>query len=267
MWAELAPVGRVGSHRRLPPLRLDRADPSCASGSPPRRGRRGLDLTLDRAGNQWAWWGDPDAAPGRSARRGDGQPPGLGAGRRGLRRPARGGVGLRRARHAAGRRTSAGRPIGIVNFGDEEGARFGIACAGSRLITGALAAERARALTDADGHQPGRGDDRGRPRPGQLGRDRETLRRIGCFVELHVEQGRGLVDLGPAGGGRLGDLAARPVADRPARRGQPCRHHPAGRPRRPDARLRPAGAGRPRGGRAARVRWPPSARFWSCPTG
>jgi N-carbamoyl-L-amino-acid hydrolase len=22
----------------------------------------GLDLTEDRAGNQWAWWGDPDAA-------------------------------------------------------------------------------------------------------------------------------------------------------------------------------------------------------------
>jgi N-carbamoyl-L-amino-acid hydrolase len=29
-----------------------------------------------------------------------------------------------------------------------------------------------------------------------VGRDAETLRRIGCFVELHVEQGRGLIDLG-----------------------------------------------------------------------
>ena len=35
----------------------------------------------------------------------------------------------------------AGRPIGVVNFADEEGARFGVACAGSRLITGALAAD------------------------------------------------------------------------------------------------------------------------------
>ena len=25
---------------------------------------RGLDLTTDRMGNQWAWWGDPDAPPG-----------------------------------------------------------------------------------------------------------------------------------------------------------------------------------------------------------
>ena len=31
-----------------------------------------------------------------------------------------------------------GRPIGVVNFVDEEGARFGVACAGSRIITGAL---------------------------------------------------------------------------------------------------------------------------------
>jgi N-carbamoyl-L-amino-acid hydrolase len=30
--------------------------------------RRGLDLVTDRAGNQWAWWGDPDraAATGRA---------------------------------------------------------------------------------------------------------------------------------------------------------------------------------------------------------
>ena len=51
----------------------------------------------------------------------------------------------------ASRAFAPARPIGIVNFGDEEGARFGIACAGSRLITGALDADRARALTDADG--------------------------------------------------------------------------------------------------------------------
>ena len=43
------------------------------------------------------------------------------------------------------------RPIAVANFVDEEGARFGIACAGSRLITGALDADRARSLTDGDG--------------------------------------------------------------------------------------------------------------------
>ena len=43
------------------------------------------------------------------------------------------------------------RPLGIVSFADEEGARFGVACAGSRLLTGALAADRALGLRDADG--------------------------------------------------------------------------------------------------------------------
>ena len=35
-------------------------------------------------------------------------------------------------------------------------------------------------------------------RPDQLGPDPEALRRVGTFVELHVEQGRGLVDVGRA---------------------------------------------------------------------
>jgi N-carbamoyl-L-amino-acid hydrolase len=88
------------------------------------------------------------------------------------------------------------RPIGVVNFGDEEGARFGIACAGSRMITGALGADRALALRDSDGvtmaeAMTGAGRD-----VSQLARDEETINRIGTFVELHVEQGRGLVDLG-----------------------------------------------------------------------
>ena len=36
------------------------------------------------------------------------------------------------------------RPLGVACFADEEGARFGVACAGSRLLTGALDADRAR---------------------------------------------------------------------------------------------------------------------------
>ena len=74
--------------------------------------------------------------------------------------------------------------------------------------------------------------------PARLGRDDETLRRVGAFVELHVEQGRGLAELDRAGRRRHGDLAARPLAGRASGRGQPRRHHPAGRPARPDDRLR-----------------------------
>ena len=81
-------------------------------------------------------------------------------------------------------------------FPEEEGSRFGIACLGSRLLTGDLDPAKAAGLRDADGvtfaeAAAGHGLD-----PAQLGRDEEALGRIGVFVELHVEQGRGLVDLG-----------------------------------------------------------------------
>ena len=84
------------------------------------------------------------------------------------------------------------RPIVVANFADEEGARFGIACAGSQLATGVLDPARALALTDRDGLSlaevlTARGRD-----PRALGRS-EWLDDIGTFVELHVEQGRHLV--------------------------------------------------------------------------
>jgi N-carbamoyl-L-amino-acid hydrolase len=88
------------------------------------------------------------------------------------------------------------RPIAVASFADEEGARFGIACAGSRLITGKLDAGRARGLRDADGVTMAEAMTAAGHRAEQVGQDDETLRRIGTFVELHVEQGRGLVDLG-----------------------------------------------------------------------
>jgi N-carbamoyl-L-amino-acid hydrolase len=87
------------------------------------------------------------------------------------------------------------RPIGLVNFVDEEGARFGVACAGSRIITGAMSPARARGLTDADGIEMGTAMMAAGHDPAHVGRDDETLDRIGVFVECHVEQGRGLVDL------------------------------------------------------------------------
>ena len=43
------------------------------------------------------------------------------------------------------------RPIAVVCWADEEGARFGAACAGSRLLTGALSPGTARALVDDEG--------------------------------------------------------------------------------------------------------------------
>ncbi|MFC7620958.1 allantoate amidohydrolase [Microlunatus sp. GCM10028923] len=161
---------------------------------------RGLPVTEDRAGNQWAWWGDPDAAPGRAVVTGshlDSVPDG-GA--------FDGPLGVVSALLAVDRLRERGfvpdRPIGVVRFVDEEGARFGVACAGSRVITGELAADRALGLADADGITLAEALRASGRRPDDLGPDPEALGRIGTFVELHVEQGKGLVDLGaPVGVG------------------------------------------------------------------
>ena len=196
LWADLTDVGRnpgSGGYRRYAWTAEDRTLREWFAGEAV---ARGLDLTQDRAGNQWAWWSDPDAALARGVTgvvigsHLDSVPDG-GA--------FDGPLGVVSAFAAIDRLRAEGftpsRPIGIAHFGDEEGARFGIACAGSRLITGALPTARALALTDADGITMAEAMTQADQPIDQLGTDPETLRRVGCFVELHVEQGRGLIDL------------------------------------------------------------------------
>ena len=152
-----------------------------------------------------------------------------------------------------------GRPVGVACFADEEGARFGVACAGSRLLTGVLDADRARSLTDDDGTTMAEAMAAAGHDPAALGRDDEALRRVGTFLELHVEQGRALVDDGAAVGrgrrrsGRTAGggwtCAAAPTT--PAPPGWPtgttrCSRSPPsswrpGRPRSAAARSRPSG--------------------------
>ncbi|MFI6424503.1 allantoate amidohydrolase [Promicromonospora sp. NPDC050880] len=158
---------------------------------------RGLDVALDRAGNQWAWWGDPDAdGPGVVTGSHLDSVPGGGA--------FDGPLGVASAFAAFDALRDAGvvprRPLGIVNFSDEEGARFGLACLGSRALTGTVPADRLLALRDGGGDsladvlaRVGRAS--GGVRLEHYGRDPEALARIGVFVELHVEQGRYLADL------------------------------------------------------------------------
>jgi N-carbamoyl-L-amino-acid hydrolase len=143
-------------------------------------------------GNQWAWWGDPDR---------DG--PGLVLGSHLDSVPDGGAydgpLGVVSAFAALDALRANGfspvRPIAVANFGDEEGARFGVACAGSRVITGAMDPDRARALRDDAGITMAQALTAVGRDPAALGRDDETLRRVGTFIELHVEQGRGLADL------------------------------------------------------------------------
>ncbi|WP_291885827.1 allantoate amidohydrolase [Cellulomonas sp.] len=161
---------------------------------------RGLDLVTDRAGNQWAWWGDPDAGPGVVTGSHLDSVPGGGA--------FDGPLGVVSAFAALdvlrARDVRPARPLGIACFGDEEGARFGVACAGSRLLTGVLDPDRARGLRDADGTTMADALATAGRNPSDLGPDHEALARVGAFVELHVEQGRGLVHSGdPVGVGRM----------------------------------------------------------------
>ena len=197
MWADLAGIGRhpgTGGYRRFAWSREDADLREWFAGE---AAARGLDLVDDRAGNLWAWWGDPDAAPS------DGGGPGVVLGSHLDSVPDGGAfdgpLGVVSALAAVDALRARGfvpaRPLGVAVFGDEEGARFGVACAGSRLITGALAPDRARALADGDGVSMAEALTRAGRDPAHLGRDDEALRRVAAFVELHVEQGRALDQL------------------------------------------------------------------------
>ena len=191
LWADLAPVGRdprSGGYRRFAWTDEDLTLREWFAGA---CAARGLDVTEDRFGNQWAWWGDPDATPGVVTGSHLDSVPDGGA----YDGPLGVVSGLAAVDRLRGDGFRPARPIGVVNFADEEGARFGVACAGSRVITGAMAPERALALSDGDGVTLAEALRRTGRRPERVGRDEEALARIGCFVELHVEQGRGLVDL------------------------------------------------------------------------
>lgn len=198
MWAELELLGRhpdTGGYHRFAWSTVDLTLREWFCGQAQ---ARGLDLVTDRAGNLWAWRGDPDAAAsaGRAAlvigSHLDSVPDG-GAfdGPLGV---VSAFAALDRLDAAAGGTYRPARPLGIACFSDEEGARFGIACGGSRILTGALAADRARSLRDADGTTMAEAMRAAGHHPDQVGPDPETLRRIGTFVELHVEQGRALAD-------------------------------------------------------------------------
>nr|WP_205615750.1 allantoate amidohydrolase [Streptomyces harenosi] len=200
MWAELLPVGRSpasGGYRRFA---WTPADTECRAWFEQQARDRGLAYELDRNGNQWAWLGDP--AAGNAVVTGshlDSVPDG-GA--------FDGPLGVVSAFAALDELRDRGarfaRPVGIVNFGDEEGARFGLACVGSRLTAGQLTTEQAHRLTDGDGVTLPRAMEAAGHDPDAIGADPERLARIGAFVELHVEQGRAL-DLS---GDRIGIASA-----------------------------------------------------------
>ncbi|XPP26780.1 MAG: allantoate amidohydrolase [Leucobacter sp.] len=160
---------------------------------------RGLSIETDGNGIIWAWWDVEDPLARMGDRGGailtgshlDSVPGGGGLD---------GPLGVASALAAVDRLRERGvrpvRPLAIAVFPEEEGSRFGLACLGSRLISGEAAPERVRDLTDEAGISYAEAALAAGFDPERIGADAERLSRIAAFVELHVEQGRGLADLG-----------------------------------------------------------------------
>jgi N-carbamoyl-L-amino-acid hydrolase len=189
LWHALTPVGRSassGGYFRQP---FASAERECHAWFLEECRARGLDVEHDGNGNTVAWW-RPAASEGSGVLTGSHLDSVLDGG------AYDGPLGVVSSLAAIDLLRDRGfvptRPIGVAAFAEEEGSRFGLACLGSRLATGATDPAAARELRDRDGvplldamSDAGLFPDLGRA---------AWLDRVGCFVELHVEQGRDLVD-------------------------------------------------------------------------
>ncbi|MFE9691466.1 allantoate amidohydrolase [Micromonospora sp. NPDC005806] len=186
LWDEIGPVGRDAGSGGYLRYALTEPELTLRTWFREQAEQRGMPVHEDGNGNLFAWWGDP--AAGEAVLTGshfDSVPHG-GA--------YDGPLGVVSAFLAVDELRAAGvapvRPVAVAAFVEEEGARFGVPCLGSRLLTGEIAVDRAAGLCDAAGvsFAEALGD-----RP--AGADPALLGRFAAFVELHVEQGRALVDL------------------------------------------------------------------------
>jgi beta-ureidopropionase / N-carbamoyl-L-amino-acid hydrolase len=185
MWADLARVGRstrTGGYFRQP---FTAAEQEAQAWFLAECDRRALRVESDGYGNVAAWW---DSGEGPGVLTGSHLDSVLDGG------AYDGPLGVVSALAAIDvlrdRGVTPARPLGVAVFREEEGSRFPLACLGSRLATGALPWEQARSLVDRDGVRLDEVMD------GEAGS--ELLADVGCYLELHVEQGRDLVERGAA---------------------------------------------------------------------
>lgn len=236
MWQSLLPFGRdseTGGYRRYT---FTEADSRCREWFIKAAEERVLRVECDAVGNLWAWWlvsedlvvgggGGTIMAPAAGATPGATIMPspeatrtegggssevikGVVAGSHLDSVPDGGAfdgpLGVVSAFLAIDRLRERGfqpvRPIGVAAFIEEEGARFGSACLGSKLLTGVVDAASARGLADAQGvtfaeAMRGAGLD-----PELISAEAGLADRVAAFVELHVEQGSALDGVGAAVG-------------------------------------------------------------------
>jgi beta-ureidopropionase / N-carbamoyl-L-amino-acid hydrolase len=208
LWESLLPIGRDGPSGGYRRFSWTSADAACRAWFSQAAAERELRMLTDRNGNLWAWW-DPERAASAG-------PPG------GAAPPARskavvtgshldsvpdggafdGPLGVASAFAAIDLLRERGRtpfcPLGVAAFSEEEGARFGVACLGSRLLAGAIEPDAARALADAAGVTLAEAMAAAGHDPAGIGPDNDLLASVGAYVELHIEQGRALAGMDAA---------------------------------------------------------------------
>ena len=190
-WESLLPIGldvSTGGYRRYA---WSPADVACRGWFEEQAHARDLSVERDAAGNLVAWWDGPEHDRRGAVLTGshlDSVPDGG---------PFDGPLGVVSGLCAVDllreREIIPKRALAVAVFTDEEGARFGLACIGSRLLSGTLQLPDAYALRDSAGITM---------REAMLAADvdlhaAETIHDVSqfsAFVELHIEQGRGLAD-------------------------------------------------------------------------
>jgi N-carbamoyl-L-amino-acid hydrolase len=195
LWREFEPLGRdprTGGYRRYS---WTPADAACRAWFTDQAQRRGLTVEPDNNGNLWAWWGQARADAIATGSHLDSVPDGGGFD---------GGLGVVAALAAVdllkAQNFNPERSVVLAAFTEEEGARFGVPCLGSRLLTGAIDPQAARDLTDDAGVTLAEAMTAAGCDADLIGPDDDLLGAIGAFVELHIEQGRALAPLGAAVG-------------------------------------------------------------------
>lgn len=200
MWREIAPVGRnvaTGGYLRQP---WTSPETELRAWFVEQCEARGLRVERDGLGNLIGWWEPEGTDPRDRLLTGSHLDSVLEGG------AYDGPLGVVSALAAVDRMREHAvvprRPVGVGVFVEEEGSRFGLACLGSRLLTGATPWATARELRDRDGvFLADALEAQGLPgMTGDPDSDLDLLAGVTTFVELHVEQGRALVDLGHAVG-------------------------------------------------------------------
>ncbi|WP_182376616.1 allantoate amidohydrolase [Nocardioides sp. WS12] len=188
MWTDLSPVGRSstsGGYFRQP---WESAELELRAWFREAAKARDLEIEEDPFGNLVAWWGFEarsarTSTTGKSVLTGSHLDSVLDGG------AYDGPLGVVSAFAAVDVMRERGvvptRPLGVAAFVEEEGSRFGRACLGSRLAVGAASWDDARELTDRDGVRLGDVIEGGTS---------TILEGVDTYVELHVEQGRALID-------------------------------------------------------------------------